>query len=182
MKFLELELPGVYLIANTRFEDERGTFVKTFHEEEFAALELETTFRETYFSKSNKGVVRGMHFQAPPHSHAKLVSPIQGKFMDVVLDLRKGLKTYGRFITVELDGRNPKSVYIPKGCAHGFAALEDHSIMLYEVSSVYSPTADSGIRWDSFGFDWPVENAILSARDQGFVSFADFETPFRDVQ
>jgi dTDP-4-dehydrorhamnose 3,5-epimerase len=181
MEFLEQPIPGVYLIANRRFEDDRGTFVKTFHEEEFATRGLETTFRESYFSASNRNVIRGMHFQAPPSDHAKLVSPIQGRFLDVVLDLRKNMGTYGRFISIELNSQSPQSVYIPRGCAHGFASLEDDSTMLYSVSTVYSPTADSGIRWDSFGFDWPVEEPIMSSRDSSFVTFSEFKTPFQET-
>jgi dTDP-4-dehydrorhamnose 3,5-epimerase/CDP-3, 6-dideoxy-D-glycero-D-glycero-4-hexulose-5-epimerase len=177
MDFVELKLPGVFVIENRRFQDDRGTFVKNYHEDEFAKLDLETDFREAYFSESKRGVIRGMHFQLPPDDHAKLISPVRGRFVDVVLDLRTG-PTLGQSIAIDLDATAPRSVYIPKGCAHGFAAMADNSIMLYMVGTVYSPESDSGVRWDSFGFEWPFDNPVMSVRDREFTPLQEFNSPF----
>lgn len=118
-----------------------------------------------------------MHFQAPPQDHEKLVYVTSGEILDVILDLRKQSAGYGRFITLRLSEYG-SSVFIPKGCAHGFLALSDSATVVYNVTTVYDPKADQGIRWDSFGFDWPVTTPILSARDKGFIGFEQFQSPF----
>jgi dTDP-4-dehydrorhamnose 3,5-epimerase len=156
------ELAGVYIIDNFVAKDERGTFVKTFNQQEFKDNELEFEIRESYFSISQKDVIRGMHFQLPPHDHQKLVYVAQGSIIDVILDLRVESKTYKKSISVELSEENRKSVYIPKGFAHGFKSLEDNTITVYNVSSEYNSRADSGIWYDSFGFDWQNNEIIMS--------------------
>lgn len=161
------------------FDDERGRFVKVFHTQAFAAKCLETNFTEEYYSVSNKNVVRGMHFQLPPKDHVKVVYCVQGAVLDVVTDLRVGSPTYGRSSVIELNSAKANSIYIPKGMAHGFCSLCDHSIMVYKVSSVYSPAQDVGILWNSVGVTWPTTQVILSARDQTFTPFDKFVSPFR---
>ncbi|MBN1457804.1 MAG: dTDP-4-dehydrorhamnose 3,5-epimerase [Sedimentisphaerales bacterium] len=159
-------------------EDQRGAFVKTFHSEEFAKLGLATDFVEEYHSFSHKGVLRGLHFQMPPHDHTKLVYCLSGKAFDAVVDLRKESPTYGKFETFELSPDNRYMLYVPRGLAHGFCALEDNTVMVYKVTSVHAPEYDSGIRWDSAGIPWPTDNPIVSERDSQFEKLSDFETPF----
>ncbi len=177
MQLQPLDIAGAYLLENFVATDHRGTFVKTFHADIFAAHGLDTQFQEGYHSVSGPNVLRGMHFQLPPHDHAKLVYAVAGRILDVILDLRADSPTYGKSLGIQLDSFR-QSVYIPRGCAHGFAALDAHNIVMYLVSSVYTPEADAGIRWDSFGFDWPVKNPVLSDRDAAFGTLANFKSPF----
>lgn len=177
MKISQEILPGAYLVELARFEDARGVFVKTFLHSKFQSLGLHTDFREEFFSTSNVNVIRGMHFQVPPHDHVKLVQCLNGRVLDVLLDLRKG-ETYGRVASLELDASKPSLLLIPAGIAHGFCSLEQGSLMMYKTSTEHQPTHDRGIRWDSFGFQWPVVTPIVSDRDQAHPGFADFVSPF----
>ena len=128
---------------------------------------------------SGKNVLRGMHFQRPPAAHDKLVYCPVGKVLDVVLDLRPTAKgARSRCFSHELSAQNREMLFIPAGCAHGFLALEDDSMMVYQTSTVHSPSHDAGVLWNSFGFDWPVKNPILSERDQKFPALCDFQSPF----
>lgn len=177
MQLVQELLPGCLLLESPRHSDNRGSFVKTYHEEAYRQLGIELEIREAFHSVSHQHVLRGMHFQLPPHAHDKLVHCVNGVVLDVVLDLRKG-QGYGRVAATELSGASGRTLFIPQGLAHGFLALSDQAIMQYQTSSVYAPTADSGIRWDSFGFDWGGENPILSARDQAHPALQDFVSPF----
>lgn len=177
-KVIESRLQGCFEIQSRRFEDERGLFIKTFHQPTFERLGLHTDFPEEYYSISRKGVIRGMHFQLPPHDHVKIVYCTSGRVMDVVVDLRKGSPTFGGHVVFELTPQKANMVYIPKGMAHGFCAIEDNTIMHYKQSSVYAPDYDAGILWSSVGVDWPVEKPILSARDMSFDSLDAFDSPF----
>lgn len=174
MEILETKLEGVYIIKNRIFQDQRGKFIKTYHKDDFKKLGLCTDFQESYFSVSNKDVIRGMHFQIPPFEHEKLVYVAKGKVLDVIVDLRKNSKTKGQYIEVELSEENGYSIYIPKGLAHGFKSLEDNTIMIYNVATVYNQDCDYGIKYDSFGFDWKCENPILSQRDKKFETLEEF--------
>jgi dTDP-4-dehydrorhamnose 3,5-epimerase len=178
MTIQKTELEGVYIVDNFVAKDERGTFVKTFNQQGFKDNELEFEVRESYFSISQKDVIRGMHFQMPPHDHQKLVYVPQGSILDVVVDLRKKSATYLRHISVELTASNYKSIFIPKGCAHGFKSLQDDTITVYNVATEYNPISDEGIHYDSFGFDWEVKGPIISIRDTGFLKLNDFNSPF----
>jgi dTDP-4-dehydrorhamnose 3,5-epimerase len=177
MEILKELLPGCFLLQPKRFQDHRGSFVKTYHQGLHRELGIDFEIREEFYSVSAKGVVRGMHFQLPPHHHEKLVYLTRGAVRDVLLDLRKG-PAYGRSASAELSWANQQAIYIPKGVAHGFAALEDESLMVYKTSSVYAPESDFGVRWDSFGFDWGVDHPVLSARDQHQVLLENFVSPF----
>ena len=119
-----------------------------------------------------------MHFQAPPHDHSKLIYVISGKTLDVVLDIRKQSPTYGKCFEMILDGQDNVSLFIPTGFAHGFLALEDNTVMLYNVSSVYNKENDLRIKWDTIGFDWKIIDPVITERDCAFSSFEDFITPF----
>lgn len=173
-------LEGVYIINNFNAEDDRGLFVKTFNKSISQELKMDFEIRESYFSISKKNVIRGMHFQLPPSAHEKLVFVAKGAIIDVVVDLRKKSPTYKNFISVELSQANKKSIFIPKGLAHGFKSMEDDTITMYNVTSEYNPSADSGINYNSFGFDWQVESPIISKRDCEFVGLEVFceNSPF----
>lgn len=178
MELIPTILEGCYQVRPFFAQDERGTFVKTFHADRFLALGLPSEWREEYYSSSRKGVIRGMHFQTPPHDHEKLVYCIQGRVLDVVVDLRKGSPTYGQHCAVELDAARGHGLVVPKGMAHGFLALTESVLMSYKVTSVYVPENDAGIRWDSFGLDWGIDQPIVSSRDHAHPLFADFDSPF----
>ncbi|MDD2719894.1 MAG: dTDP-4-dehydrorhamnose 3,5-epimerase [Gallionella sp.] len=171
-------LAGCFELQPKAFDDNRGRFVKVFHEQAFAEQGLETGFAEEYYSLSHKNVVRGLHFQLPPMDHVKMVYCVSGEVLDVVVDLRVGSPTYGQHALFALSAGKANSVYIPKGMAHGFCVLSEQAIMVYKVSTIYSPAHDAGILWDSAGIPWPLSQAIVSARDQGFPTFDQFVSPF----
>jgi dTDP-4-dehydrorhamnose 3,5-epimerase len=160
-------------------EDPRGRFVKIFQSPNFAERGLETIFVEDFFSISSRNVIRGLHFQLPPLSHVKMVYCLQGKALDVVADLRVGSPTYGQVELFELSAAMANGIYIPQGLAHGFCALSESTVMMYKVSSVYSPEHDAGVRWDSMDIPWPTKEPILSDRDKSLPDFCDFVSPFR---
>jgi dTDP-4-dehydrorhamnose 3,5-epimerase len=119
-----------------------------------------------------------MHFQTPPHDHAKIVNCVSGRVLDVVLDLRKNSQSYGKAIGKELTASNETTLFIPRGCAHGFYSYEDNSIICYVVETNHNKDSDKGDLWNSFGFKWPSEQAILSDRDLQFPTLQEFENPF----
>lgn len=178
MELVETKLKGVYIIKNKISKDVRGEFAKIYNKEIFEQLNLCIDFREQYYSISNKNVIRGMHFQTPPYEHEKLVHVPKGAVQDVIVDLRKTSTTYGEYVCIELSDKNRESVYIPKGCAHGFKAIVDGTITLYNVASIYNNSCDSGIKWDSFGFNWNIDQPIISERDKTFSMLKDFNSPF----
>jgi dTDP-4-dehydrorhamnose 3,5-epimerase len=180
MNLEETILEGVYIIDNFNASDNRGQFVKTFNKNLFKGNNINFDIRESYYSSSKKNVIRGMHFQLPPHDHEKLVYVSKGSIIDIVIDLRKNSKTYQKFISVELSASNNKSIFIPKGLAHGFKSLEDNSITVYNVATEYNPKSDMGIKFDSFGFDWKSESCIISDRDTAFLTLEQFslDNPF----
>jgi dTDP-4-dehydrorhamnose 3,5-epimerase/CDP-3, 6-dideoxy-D-glycero-D-glycero-4-hexulose-5-epimerase len=166
------------LIAMPCFTDDRGKFVKTFNDTAFRERGIEFRTKESYFSVSAAGVIRGMHFHLPPYDHEKIVFCPSGAIMDVLVDLRKGEGSYGRVHSAVLSSSNHTAFYIPKGFAHGFHSLEPNSITYYLVSGEYVATADAGIAYDSVGFDWNCPSPVLSARDLNFPRLCDFQSPF----
>lgn len=181
MRIEPTAIPGCFQLVPDIRADERGSFVKTFREDLFREHGMATSFAEEYYSLSKRNVVRGLHFQLPPHDHAKLVYCVQGAVLDAALDLRRGSPTYGQHVTFELSAENGHMLYLPAGLAHGFCTLGEQAVMMYKVTSAYAPQHDSGIRWDSAGIAWPddVQRApLLSARDQGFATLAEFDSPF----
>jgi len=178
MKIENTYIDGLKLIHLSRFEDSRGSFIKVFNKEFFRLNKLATDFKESYFSVSQKNVIRGMHFQVPPYEHTKLVYLSQGGVIDVILDIRKSSPTFGQYLTIELTGSNPIALYIPVGCAHGYLSIQDNTIVSYLQTSVYNRDCDHGIKWDSFGMDWGVTAPIVSKRDMEFVKFNDYATKF----
>lgn len=180
---LELEpstIPGCQLLRGFAHEDTRGSFEKLVHQPAFEAAGLEWRFRETYLSRSQRGVIRGLHFQRPPSDHVKLVSCLAGAVLDVVLDLRSDSPTYGQHARFELRPGAATAVLIPRGCAHGFVAHEDDSLLLYLVTTPHDPERDAGVRWDSAGIDWSLDPqaALLSPRDQALPTLAELDNPF----
>jgi dTDP-4-dehydrorhamnose 3,5-epimerase len=180
MSIEKTNLEGVFIINNFNALDERGLFVKTFNKSMFQELNIDFEIRESYFSISKKNVIRGMHFQLPPFDHEKLVFVPKGAILDVVVDLRQKSSTYLQHISVELTEQNKKSIYIPKGLAHGFKSLQDYTITVYNVATEYNPTSDAGIHYNSLGFDWQLNNPILSKRDEEFETLVQFcdKNPF----
>lgn len=175
MKLIETEFEGVFIIENFHSCDERGSFTKTYHNEFFERNGFCTDFKESYYSISKKNVIRGMHFQLPPYDHEKLVYVAKGEVIDVILDMRKRSKTYGKTISIVLNDSNQRSVYITKGLAHGFKSMVDNTIMIYYVSTVYNNEADFGVRFDSIDFNWDADMPIISKRDKSLTTFEDFK-------
>lgn len=169
---------GLYILETNNFCDNRGSFQKLFNAEWFADNGLDSDFKEFYFSVSQKDVIRGMHFQLPPHEHTKLVYVSKGSILDVVVDLRKNAPTYGQHFSTVLNDTDARYLYIPVGFAHGFKALSNDTIVNYAQTSCYNNKADAGVLYSSLGFDWDCAQAIISDRDAKFVKFHDFETPF----
>lgn len=180
MELIGEPLTGVKILRPFVFEDARGNFVKPFHEGLLASHDIRLTVREEFFSTSAGGVLRGMHFQVPPHAHQKLVYCITGRVLDVLLDLRKESSTFGQAVGFELSAANRHIVHVPVGFAHGFLSLEDRSCLVYKTDAVHAADCDAGILWNSFDFAWP-ESAVppvLSPRDLGHPRFEDFSSPF----
>lgn len=171
-----LTLPGCYSATLSAFEDARGSFRKLFHAQSFQTLLPGFVPAEVYLTTSAKGVLRGMHFQVPPHDHAKVVICLSGRVTDVLLDLRRG-HGFGASTHVELTPQGPNTVLIPKGVAHGFYSHEDGSALLYLVETEHALESDAGVLWNSFGFDWPSQNAILSDRDTKHPTLKSFQSP-----
>jgi len=178
MRLLETNIPGCYEILPEVLKDERGLFVKTFHQNFFAENGLETHFAEEYYSYSRNDVLRGLHFQLPPYDHTKLVYCVSGEVMDAVVDLRMGSPTYGKFKVVTMRSEKANMIYIPPGLAHGFYVKSSNAILMYKVTTVYSPNHDAGILWNSAEIPWPINTPIISKRDSEFVTFANFKSPF----
>ena len=166
------------LIHLKEFKDNRGSFIKVFNKDYFAENGLETNFKESYYSISAKNVIRGMHFQIPPAEHIKLVYLNHGKIIDVVLDIHKSSPTYGQHFSIELNIENPILLYIPVGCAHGFLSLEDHTMVTYMQTSCYNNACDKGIKYNSFGMNWEIENPTMTERDLDFPEFKDINFNF----
>jgi dTDP-4-dehydrorhamnose 3,5-epimerase len=172
-------IPGCYELRPPVSADARGTFVKTFERDWFERNALRTDWAEQYYSVSRKGVLRGLHFQLPPHDHAKLVVCTAGEVLDAVVDLRVGSPTFGRHVCIALSAAHGNMAYLDPGLAHGFYTLSESATLLYNVTSAYASSHDSGIRWDSAGIAWPGSAPQLSDRDRAFAPLAEFASPFR---
>jgi dTDP-4-dehydrorhamnose 3,5-epimerase len=178
LNLIRNSIPGCYEIYPKLLHDDRGVFVKTYHKDVFEEFGIGTVVKEQYYSKSKKGVLRGLHFQTPPHDHEKIVYCTEGEVLDVVVDLRKESPTFGTYQQFILSSEKGNIIYIPTGLAHGFYVLSDNATMIYNVSSVYSPESDRGIHWRSVGIDWPDMNPLISQRDDNFSPLSKFESPF----
>lgn len=174
----DTRIEGLKIINCNIMEDFRGSFLKTFNDKIFKSHVINFNIKETYYSVSHKDVIRGMHFQIPPHDHIKLVYVPAGIILDVVLDLRNGSPTYGETFSCELSAKNGKVILIPRGLAHGFKSLANNTITTYMQTSCYAPNHDCGIKYDSFNFDWSCVTPIISERDLSFDDLNIFNSPF----
>lgn len=177
-EFKELELVGAYLIDNFYVGDNRGGFTKCFEKDIYAKAGIDFKLNETFASVSAKNVVRGLHFQTH-NPQAKLVCVVKGRVWDVIVDLRPTSPTFKKWISAELSDENHRAIYVPRGFAHGFASLEDGTVMLYQCDGAYDKETDTGIMFNNpeIGIKWPLneEDAIHSARDLQLMSFAEYE-------
>lgn len=174
MKIDNTDIQGLYYITPNVFRDRRGVFIKSFNSDIFQDNGINIDIKEVYYSISSKNVIRGMHFQSPPHAHSKLVYVPRGAMIDVVLDIRADSPTYGKYLTFEVNEENNAVILIPEGCIHGLLSLRDDSLLLFHQSSNYAPEHDKGIEYNSFGFSWPDDNPIISDRNIALSDFSDY--------
>ncbi len=169
MKAVETALAGVVILEPELHGDARGYFMESYAQEVFDRLVRPVVFVQDNESRSRHGVVRGLHFQKPPHAQSKLVRVIEGRVLDVAVDIRRGSPTFGRHVAVELTGENRRQLFIPRGFAHGFAVLSDEALFQYKCDARYAPEAEGAIAWDdpALGIDWHLTPAetILSEKD-----------------
>lgn len=179
MELRRLSIPGCVELRPSVLQDERGSFVKPFQESMFRSAGLPVDFPERYYSTSHQGVIRGLHFQVPPRQHHKLVYCVAGRVLDVMVDLRQGSPSFGEVAAIELNDQQWNALFLPVGLAHGFACLSEVAVMAYSVGSEYLPAADTGVRWDSIDFDWPITDPVVSARDRSLPALGTYDSPFR---
>lgn len=182
MKFTETRIKGLIIIEPQIFNDGRGYFFESYSKTKFAAAGIDIDFVQDNQSFSHKNAVRGIHAQSAPHAQAKLVRVIQGRVLDVAVDIRKDSPTYGQFESIELSAQNQLQFLIPQGFLHGFATLEDNTIFAYKVNNYYSKECELGIKWNdpTLAINWGVDakDAIISPKDEILPGFADFKSPF----
>ena len=170
MKVIETEIEGVFILEPRVFGDDRGYFFESFSLKHFEEKVSKTVFVQDNESKSKYGVLRGLHYQLPPYTQAKLVRVVKGRVLDVAVDIRKGSPTFGKHVAVELSEENKLQFFLPKGFAHGFAVLSEEAVFQYKCDEYYAPDHEGAIRYDDpeLGIDWklPVEDIILSEKDK----------------
>lgn len=176
-------LPEVKILTSKIYKDTRGVFEETYSRNSYAELGIKDDFVQDNYSLSQfRSTVRGLHFQAPPYSQAKIVRCGKGAIFDVVVDIRRDSETYGTWVGYELTADNAMQVYIPKGFAHGFISLQPNSETFYKCSNYYHPAAEVTLAWNDsdLGIVWPdAEGAIVSEKDQRGVLFKNFKSPYR---
>ena len=182
MKATPLAIPDVVLIEPKVFGDDRGFFLESFNQQVFnEATGTDFTFVQDNHSRSRKGVLRGLHYQLPPHAQGKLVRVVRGAVFDVAVDIRKGSPTFGQWVGAELTEDNHRQLWLPPGFAHGFLVLSDSADFLYKATSCYAPQSDRGIAWDdpAIGIQWPQLDVALSLSDKDLKQplLADAELP-----
>ena len=181
MKLIETKISDLIIIEPTVFGDARGYFLESYNQTKFEEIVGKTSFVQDNESKSYKGVIRGLHFQAPPFEQTKLVRCVSGNILDVAVDLRSNSKTYGKTFSIELSSENNKQLFVPKGFAHGFQVLSETAIVNYKVDNFYNPKSDSGIIWNDkdLSIDWNLDlKPILSKKDLKLISVKDLKSPF----
>ncbi len=178
--FKLLKLNGLMLVTPKDFVDARGSFEESYKFSEFSRNDINYYFKQDNISVSKKGVLRGLHYQLKPNEQGKIVKVLNGEIFDVAVDIRKGSKTYGKWIGVRLSGKNGQELFIPPGFAHGFVALKDRTRVLYKVTNEYSPRMQRGIIWDDpkIGIKWPVKDPIITEKDRKLPSLDDAENNF----
>lgn len=180
-QFKPTRIPGVLLVEPRAFGDGRGFFMESYKASEFASAGIARPFVQDNYSRSGRGVLRGLHYQKGPASQAKLVSAVRGAVFDVAVDIRAGSPTYGRWVGQELSESNRLMLYVPRGFAHGFCVIGDGADVHYKVDSEYSPEHDRGIAWDDpeIGIDWPVSDPELSEKDSRHPGLSSADSGIR---
>lgn len=182
MKVINTPISGIVIIEPEVIEEGACTTIESFSQNEFNEKVRPIRFVQDNESMSTYGVMRGLHFQAPPHAQSKLITCVSGRMLDVAVDIRKGSPTYGQHVAVELSAENKRQLFIPRGFAHGFAVLSETAICQYKCDSFYAPQADGGISIldPNLGIDWqiPAKEAILSEKDTKHPLLKDFDSPF----
>lgn len=179
--FSGLEIEGLVLVRPRVFEDGRGFFFEHYKESDFHRAGIGARFVQTNFSHSSRGVLRGLHYQKPPHAQGKLITVVRGEVFDVAVDIRRGSPTYGRWAGVRLSEADKALFYVPPGFAHGFCVLSEKVDFLYMNTAEYAPQADRGVRWNdpAIGIDWPLDcEPILSEKDAQQPLLADADNNF----
>ena len=180
---IKTDIEGVLIVEPKVFSDSRGYFFESFNAREFAEKTgLDVTFVQDNESMSGFGVLRGLHFQLPPFAQAKLVRCVLGRVLDVVVDIRWGSPTYGKYVMCELTAEDHRMFFVPKGVAHGFCVLSERAIFQYKCDEFYHPEAEGGIAWDDpdIAIPWPISlhDVALSERDRRHQRLKDFQSPF----
>lgn len=180
MKISNTPIDGLLIIEPQVFKDSRGYFYESYNINKFKQAGIHENFIQDNQSLSQKGAIRGLHFQASPYEQGKLVRVVQGAVLDVVVDIRKNSATYGQHFDIELNQDNMLMFYIPAGFAHGFETLEDDTIFQYKCTNVYDKASEGGILWNdpSLNINWQTSNPIISAKDQELPRFDSFISPF----
>lgn len=183
MTITKTDIEGPFVVEPRVFGDARGYFFESYNARDFAeATGLDITFVQDNESRSHYGVVRGLHFQLPPYTQAKLVRVVEGSVLDVAVDIRRGSATYGHHVAVELSADNKRQFFIPKGFAHGFAVLSETAVFQYKCDEYYHAEAEGAIAWDdpTLAIDWhiPAESVLLSDKDRHHPMFNQFISPF----
>jgi dTDP-4-dehydrorhamnose 3,5-epimerase len=182
MKFTNTRISDVIIIEPNVYEDGRGYFFESYNKKKFEEVVGKISFIQDNESKSSKGVLRGLHFQKPPFAQAKLVRCIEGRVIDVVVDIRKESPTYGKHVSVELSAENKKQLFVPRGFAHGFLVLSNSATFTYKVDNTYAPDHDAGICWNDkeLNIQWGMEDTEVrvSKKDAELPFFSKFESPF----
>jgi dTDP-4-dehydrorhamnose 3,5-epimerase len=178
-KVAETEIPDVKVIDPVYFPDERGYFMESFKKSDFSSMGIERDFRQDNHSFSVAGTLRGLHFQRPPYSQAKLVRAVVGRIIDVAVDVRVGSPTYGKYVSRELSAENHLMLWIPEGFAHGFLALTD-AVVLYKATSEYNKGSEGGLIWNDpdVGVKWPVDVPVLSQKDRQWPTLRELKSNF----
>lgn len=180
MKIIDTKIPDLKIIKPSVFSDERGYFFESYSYEKLKALGIDKVFVQDNESKSQKGVLRGLHFQNPPFVQAKLVRVVKGAVLDVAVDIRKNSPTYGQHVCVELSEQNKRMFYVPEGFAHGFLTLEENTIFSYKCSQFYNKESEGALLWndETLAINWSTEHPILSEKDKIAPKFSEFQSGF----
>jgi dTDP-4-dehydrorhamnose 3,5-epimerase len=177
MNFLQTPIDGLIIIEPKVFTDERGYFFESFNEREMEKHGIKGPFIQDNQSMSHKGVLRGLHFQKLPYEQGKLIRVVRGAVLDVVVDIRKNSKTFGKHFSIELSDTNHKMLWIPSGFAHGFLTLQEQTVFLYKVTDYYNPQSESGILYNDsdLNIDWKIQSPLVSQKDRILPSFKEYQ-------
>ena len=179
MNVIKTAIDGVFILEPRLFEDARGYFFESFNQREFEEKVAPVVFVQDNESKSSYGVVRGLHYQKPPYTQSKLVRVVKGAVLDVAVDVREGLPTFGQHVAVELTGENHRQFFIPRGFLHGFSVLSEEVVFQYKCDNFYAPASEGAVAWDDpdLGIDWriPAEQVILSEKDRHHPRLKDVD-------